>query len=133
MANAGVKPDAKRTLQESIEDRRQGKRLNLRFEIEISGKDVRGSDYHLETFTRDISQNGCCFAIPRELAVGEMVNLSVIHRNGTGAIEVKHPLRFHVAWVNQEDNTWLVGAEMLDPAKPWGVTFPPKSSQTRPS
>lgn len=131
MAISDAKTDWKKLSQEALEDRRKGKRINLRFEVEVCGHDVAGNDYRMGTHTRDVSENGCCFVSNKELLKGEVISLGVIHRNGSGVAEVRQSHRYHIAWVVQEKEMWVVGAEMIDPAKPWGVSFPPKSTVAR--
>jgi hypothetical protein len=131
MGNSDVKTDWKSLSQEALEDRRKGKRINLRFEIEVSRKDSKGAPNRLETYTRDVSENGCCFGSPREMTIGEVVGVGVIHRSGKGAIEIKPPVRFTIAWVVQEKAMWIVGAEMNERANLWGVSFPPKSAVSK--
>jgi hypothetical protein len=131
MANSEAKTDWKSLAHEATEDRRKGKRINLRFEIEVSGKDSKGADYRLDTFTRDVSEKGCCFTSPREMALGESISMGVIHRNSKSAVEIMTPVGFTIAWVVRDKTMWIVGAEITEVAKPWGVSFPQKSAIAR--
>jgi hypothetical protein len=131
MGASDLKTEWKKLSQEALEDRRRGKRINLRFEIQVSGTDAKGADFRMGTHTQDISENGCCFASSKEMFKGELVRLGVIRRTASGAMEVKNPLRFRIQWVTLEKSMWVVGAEMLEVAKPWGVSFPPKSAVSK--
>jgi hypothetical protein len=118
---------------ESLEDRRKGTRVTLRYELEVSGRDSGGSSYKVHAFTRNISESGCCFEIARTVFAGETVYLNVLRKNRIGVTERTIPMRFRLVWVRQKGNMWIAGAMMLMPEDPWNVSFPPKIPATRPA
>jgi hypothetical protein len=116
---------------ETLEDRRGGKRVSLQFGLEISGTDAAGAPYHVQGRTRNVSHDGCCFEVARCIARGEKLTLKVIRRNSAGVQESTEALSFRMAWVVQEENLWVAGAEMVKLEAPWGITFPEKPTATK--
>lgn len=111
---------------ETLEDRRDGKRVSLRFVLEVSGTDAAGAPFQVQGRTRNVSHHGCCFEVPRCIVRGEKLLLKVIRRNSAGDQESTEVLPFRMAWVVQEENLWVAGAEMVKLEAPWGITFPEK-------
>jgi len=111
---------------ETLEDRRDGKRVSLQFGLEISGTDAAGGTFYVRGRTRNVSYHGCCFEVARSVAKGEKLTLKVIRRNSLGVQESTDALPFRVAWVVREDELWVVGAETAPVEAPWGLTFPDK-------
>jgi hypothetical protein len=109
---------------ETLEDRRGGKRVTLQFRVEVIGMDVTETPYVVFGRTRNVSHHGCCFEVARSIAPGEKLSLRVIRLNSAGEHECTDALPFRAAWVIQEENLWVVGAEMVKVASPWGVAFP---------
>jgi hypothetical protein len=113
---------------ETLEDRRDGKRVSLQFGLEVSGTDAAGTPFHIHGRTRNVSHHGCCFEVPRCIVQGEKLLLRVIRRNNAGVQESTEVLPFRMAWVVQEENLWVAGAEMVKLEAPWGITFPEESA-----
>ncbi|HEY4840196.1 MAG TPA: PilZ domain-containing protein [Candidatus Acidoferrales bacterium] len=111
---------------ETLEDRRGGKRVSLQFGLEVSGTDVAGVAFHIHGRTRNVSHHGCCFEVARCIVQGEKLTLKVIRRNSSGVQESTEALPFRMAWVVQEENLWVAGAEMVKLEAPWGISFPEK-------
>lgn len=111
---------------ETLEDRRGGKRVSLQFVLEVSGTDAAGAAFHINGRTRNVSHHGCCFEVARAVAQGEKLTLKVIRRNSAGVQESTEALPFRMAWVVQEENLWVAGAEMVKLEAPWGLSFPEK-------
>jgi len=111
---------------ETIEDRRDGKRIALQFGLEVSGTDAAGAPFHIHGRTRNVSHHGCCFEVARCIVQGEKLLLKVIRRNSAGEQESTEVLPFRMAWVVQEENLWVAGAEMVKLEAPWGISFPEK-------
>jgi hypothetical protein len=116
---------------ETLEDRRDGKRVNLQFGLEISGTDAVGGTFYVQGRTRNVSHDGCCFELARSILKGEKLTLKVIRRNSLGVQESTETLPFRVAWVVPENNLWVVGAELAPLEAPWGVTFPDKPTAVK--
>ena len=116
---------------ETLEDRRDGKRVSLQFGLEISGTDASGAPFHIQGRTRNVSHDGCCFEVPRPIVQGEKLLLKVIRRNSAGEQESTEVLPFRMAWVVKEDELWVAGAEMVKLEAPWGITFPEKPTTTK--
>jgi hypothetical protein len=113
---------------EAMEDRRRCKRVKLRYEIAATITGPDGKRISINTFTQDISQNGCSFAVDCRMSTGDTGELKVRHRDGRGKLAYTEALPFRVAWSRYEGNLWLIGAEMNEIAPPWGVQFPPKGA-----
>jgi hypothetical protein len=116
---------------ETLEDRRGGKRVSLQFGLEISGIDAAGVPFHTQGRTRNVSHHGCCFEVGRRIAQGEKLTLKVIRRNSSGVQESTEALPFRMAWVVQEENLWVAGAEMVKLEAPWGISFPEKPAAVK--
>jgi hypothetical protein len=114
--------------EEAREDRREGKRVGLNYEIEVRGADEHGTFYASTARTRNVSEHGCCFEVGRKIRQGEVVSLQVMRRNPNGEKQSTRALIFRICWVTQEENLWLAGAEMAEQEKPWGIAFPPKGT-----
>ena len=109
---------------ETLEDRRNGKRVTLQFGLEIAGVDAAGAAFTVHGRTRNVSHHGCCFEVPRPLVKGERLTLKVIRPNAQGVRETTDALPFRLAWVLQEQDLWVAGADLVRIEAPWGVTFP---------
>jgi hypothetical protein len=116
---------------ETLEDRRAGKRVNLQFGLEISGTDETGAPFHVRGRTRNVSHHGCCFEVARRIVQGEELALQVVRRNALGMQESTNAVPFRMAWVVQEENVWVAGADMVKVEAPWGVTFPEKPAAAK--
>jgi hypothetical protein len=111
---------------ETLEDRRDSKRVHLQFTLEISGTDATGAVFHVSGRTRNVSHRGCCFEVARPIVPGEELELKVVRHTLLGVRESTEALPFRMAWVVQEENLWVAGAEMVQREAPWGIKFPDK-------
>jgi c-di-GMP-binding flagellar brake protein YcgR len=109
---------------ETLEDRRDGKRVSLQFALEISGTDAAGATFHARGRTRNVSHHGCCFELARSILKGEKLTLKVIRHDSLGVQETTDAFLFRIAWVVVEENLWVAGAELAPLEAPWGVKFP---------
>ncbi len=116
---------------ETLEDRRDGKRISLRFGLEVSGTDAAGAVFHVHGRTRNVSHHGCCFEVARPIVQGEKLELKVIRHNSAGEEESTEALPFRMQWVVKESELWVAGAEMVKPEAPWGISFPEKPVSTK--
>ncbi|HUK31557.1 MAG TPA: PilZ domain-containing protein [Candidatus Acidoferrum sp.] len=114
--------------EEARNDRRRGKRVTLKYGLEVRGADDRGAFYACAAKTRNVSEHGCCFEIERKIKQGEIISLQVMRRNAKGEKESTRALIFRICWVVQDDGLWVAGAEMAEQEKPWGIAFPPKGT-----
>ncbi len=110
---------------EAMEDRRQGKRVPLAFNIEVSGFDHTGRMFSERTVTADVSEAGCRFRLTAQVKRGDVVAIRLIRRKASDPGRSK-PLLFQIAWVARERGGWVAGALKLQPENMWHVTFPPK-------
>ena len=116
---------------ETLEDRRDAKRVSLQFGLEILGTDAAGAPFAVHGRTRNVSNYSCCFEVARRIVRGETLALKVIRHNDSGMQESTEALPFRVAWVVQEENLWVAGAEMVRVEAPWGITFPDKATAVK--
>src|ERR1700689_2294999 len=98
---------------ETLEDRRDGKRVCLQFVLEVCGTDSNGAPFAIQGRTRNVSHHGCCFEVARCVVKGEKLALKVVRHNAEGAQETTDALPFCLAWVVQEQGLWVAGAEMV--------------------
>lgn len=128
-----AKTDWAQLSEEALDDRRKGKRVKLRFELEVVGAEPDGRAYSVEAKTRDVSEVGCSFEVSRTLFPGEDVSLRVKRKSEPPATHGSGALVFHIMWVKKEKDVYVVGAEMIVPGDPWKIVFPPKVGHTKPS
>lgn len=117
---------------EVTRDRRKGKRVNLRFPIEVSGFNPQGVLFAENTETTDISESGCRFTLKEFVVRGDVIAIKLRNRQGEDR-DSAHAELFQVIWRAQDGELWLVGALKLRNDKFWEVSFPPKASAEPPS
>ncbi|HYB61917.1 MAG TPA: PilZ domain-containing protein [Methylomirabilota bacterium] len=117
---------------EVTRDRRKGKRVNLRFPIEVSGFNPQGVLFAENTETTDISEAGCRFALKESVARGDVVAVKLRNRRGENRDAAQAEL-FQVIWRARDGEFWLVGALKLRNDKFWEVSFPPKNPPEPPN
>ncbi len=117
---------------EVTRDRRKGKRVNLRFSIEVSGFNRQGVLFAENTETTDISESGCRFALKERVGRGDVVAIKLRNRQGEDR-DAAHAELFQIIWRAQDGELWLVGALKLRNDKFWEVSFPPKAPAEPPS
>jgi hypothetical protein len=107
-------------------DRRRGKRVNLRFVIEVSGFNRFGLLFAETTETDNISESGCRFKLKELASCGDVIAIKLLtHRgkeHGAGRAEL-----FQIVWRGKEEGNWVVGALKLRDDKFWEVHFPPRN------
>lgn len=129
----GTKIDWANLSGQTIEDRREGKRIKLRYEIEACGADGEGATFSIHARTRDVSHQGCCLELERRVSPGDLLTLKVFRRNSSGVIECTSAVPFRISWIKKEGEIWVAGAEMVEQERPWGVKFPRKTPHGIPS
>jgi hypothetical protein len=118
--------------QEVTRDRRKGKRVNLRFPIEVSGFNPQGVLFAENTETTDISESGCRFTLEESVVRGDVVAIKLRNRQGEDHDAARAEL-FQIIWRAQDGDLWLVGALKLRNDKFWEVSFPPKNPPELPN
>ena len=108
---------------EVTRDRRKGKRVNLRFPIEVSGFNPQGVLFAENTETTDISESGCRFILEESVVRGDVVAIKLRKRQGEDRDAARAEL-FQVIWRAQDGELWVVGALKLRNDKFWEVSFP---------
>ena len=105
-------------------ERRQSKRLPFAFQIEISGRDSTGTEFHDRTLTTDISERGCRFDLLRQLNPGGFVKIRLVDQQASGSPQWEDQPLFEVVCVTPSEHGWSIGARQLQSKAPWPVTFP---------
>ena len=108
-------------------DRRKAKRVNLTFQIEVSGFDPSGQLFREHAVTSDVSEDGCKFALLREVKPKDVLAIQLVRR-GDGQPCEGRPLLFEVAWAEPSERGWTIGALKLQPDDMWHVGFPKKQA-----
>jgi hypothetical protein len=106
-------------------DRRAGKRVNLKFPIEVSGFNRLGLLFAESTQTDDISESGCRFSLKESVNRGDVIAVKLLNRKGEHRLAARAEL-FQIVWRAQERGVWTIGALKLRTDKFWEVNFPPK-------
>lgn len=106
--------------EETAVDRRRERRVTLRYSLTVTGVDASGRPFCDDSETVNVSEEGCCFALKRPLAKGDLVSLRV----NRGPVTGEHS--FKVMWIVPNRGAWLIGARLLRPENVWGMTYPPK-------
>jgi hypothetical protein len=95
---------------------RTGARLNSRVKVELSWKHGEQME-KVEGYTLDISPKGCMAVAPKELAVGQKLQV----KNTLNQMETEARL----IWKGHQGRSgWELGLELVNPpANFWGVEF----------
>ncbi|HXJ17617.1 MAG TPA: hypothetical protein VNM68_10540 [Candidatus Polarisedimenticolia bacterium] len=103
-------------------ERRREPRLPLTLSIGVTGFDRDGRFFTERTSTFDVSNLGCRFPLHAEMGKDSVVAIRVIRR--ASGLEVDSPpVLFRLAWVEEAEHGWTLGAEQLQPGRPWSVHF----------
>lgn len=106
-------------------ERRRSKRVQLAFQIEVSGTEMSGEKFQDLTTTQDINEHGCRFTLQRELSQGDVVTIRVINRTADAPQENAAQV-FEIVWVDASVHGWSMGARRLEKDQFWPVSFPAK-------
>ena len=106
-------------------DRRSGKRVHLRFPIEVSGFTRAGSLFTERTQTSDISESGCRFTLNEPVKRDDVVAIKLLRHHDNPDVVSRAEL-FQIVWRERGGKSWFVGALKLRDDKFWEVSFPPK-------
>jgi hypothetical protein len=120
-----VRTDWEILAQQTMEERRRGKRVFLRFPVEVSGTNRAGKPFVESTFTTDISATGCRVELNKIVENGDTVGIKLVGKFDPNPAASK-PQMFQIAWRKRSDNIWTVGARKLTEGKFWHVEFPDK-------
>jgi len=112
--------------QQTIDERRKEKRVNLRFPVQVSGFTSTGKLFCKNTYTTDVSATGCRVVLDEVVACGDMIGIKLLIKAEPGAPIIK-PQMFQILWRARKDNVWMVGALKMTEDKFWMVEFPDKS------
>ena len=104
-------------------ERRREPRVPLSLPIGVSGFDRNGRFFTERTSTFDVSNLGCKFLLHVEMGKDSVVAIRVTRR-GNGLETDSPPVLFRLAWVQHTEHGWTLGAEQLQPDRPWSVHFP---------
>jgi PilZ domain-containing protein len=121
----GVQTDWEILAQQTAEERRKGKRVNLRYPVEVSGSDRAGKPFRELTYTTDISAKGCRIALDEFVNRGDIIAIRLLLHPKSDAPPSK-PQLFRIAWRAFRDRLWMIGAMKLTDDKMWHVEFPDK-------
>lgn len=110
---------------EVVTDRRRGKRVNLRFPVEISGLNHDGKSFCEHTHTTNISASGCRAELNEVVERGDLVSIKLVVRSDPGLV-VCQAQQFRIVWRERRNNVWTVGALKLTAEQLWHVAFPDK-------
>lgn len=103
---------------------RWGVRYKRRIRVEVSGINRHGEAFHESTFTRDVSEWGCTFLWPNQLAVNDMISIRTVGEPATGREPARQSL-FQVLRVTRDEGNWLVAAWKLEDGQPWEAGVEP--------
>ena len=124
--NAPAQTDWEILAQQTVDERRKEKRVNLRFPVQVSGFTTTGKLFCKNTYTTDISATGCRVVLDEVVERGDMIGLKLLIKAEAGVPIIK-PQMFQILWRARKDNVWMVGALKLTEDKFWQVEFPDKS------
>jgi hypothetical protein len=110
-------------------ERRREERVPRALPIGVSGFDRNGRFFTERTSTCDVSSLGCRFPLRVEMGKDSVVAIRVIRR-GNGLEADSPPVLFRLAWVQQAEHGWTLGAEQLQPDRPWSVHFPQERARS---
>ena len=123
---AAAQTDWEILAQQTVDERRKEKRVNLRFPVQVSGFTTTGKLFCKNTYTTDISATGCRVVLDEVVERGDMIGLKLLIKAEPGA-PITKPQMFQILWRARKDNVWMVGALKMTEDKFWQVEFPDKS------
>jgi hypothetical protein len=123
---AAAQTDWEILAQQTVDERRKEKRVNLRFPVQVSGFTSTGKLFCKNTYTTDISATGCRVVLDEVVARGDMIGIKLLIKAEPGA-PITKPQMFQILWRARKDNVWMVGALKMTEDKFWQVEFPDKS------
>ena len=107
-------------------ERRCGRRIPLRFHVDVSGIGPDGIPYCHRAAAFDVSDRGCQIRLRQEIRSGDTLALRVVRRRDPAA-DQEAPFLYQVAWVKTANGLWVAGLEALEPGNPWRIAFPRES------
>lgn len=114
------------------QDRRRESRLPLSVPIEVTGFGTDARFFRELTTTIDISESGCSFRLQREVPRGSIVAIKVMLKE-YAKDNFARPFLYQIARAVEDLNSWLVGAEKLQPESIWLVAFPKPADPKQPT
>lgn len=117
------KADWEKVNEEATRERRKEPRLNLRFNIEVSGFDSDGKFFSELTTTDDISEHGCRFQLKREVEKNSVVAIRLLRPQGMEEAPERLVL-FQVARAEKGTTRQTFGALKVQADQLWPVSFP---------
>jgi PilZ domain len=108
------------------EERRRGRRIPLRFHVEVSGIGLDEIPYCDRAAAFDVSDRGCQIRLRREIKSGDTLTLRVARPTDPTA-DQDAPFLYQVAWAKATNGFWVAGLEALEPGNPWRIAFPMES------
>jgi hypothetical protein len=97
-------------------------RYEVPIEIEVSGIDQSGEVFRERTFTKNVSEWGCAFALSVELTEGNIVSICAGTPNAAEITPARQSL-FQIVRVTRVKGGWAVGAWKMDSSDLWGIDF----------
>jgi hypothetical protein len=92
--------------------RRNAKRVTLRVGVEVSGKDEHGRRFVVRTETRNVSRDGGCLALDRDVVNGDRLKLT--NSRGTQFI-----IRVHWCLYDGQKNLRMIGFKLSEKSRGW--------------
>jgi hypothetical protein len=111
---------------ETVSNRRRGKRVNLRYPVEVTGFDRAGKLFCENTVTTNVSATGCRVELKENVERGNTVAIKMLVKNSAPDAPVSKPQMFQIIWRARKNNVWVVGALKMTGDKFWQVDFPPQ-------
>jgi hypothetical protein len=106
-----------------VYDRRREPRLPRVVPIGVSGFDSSGQFFTERTSTVDVSSGGCKFGLNVGLGKDSVIAIRVIRLENWMEIN-SPPVLFRLAWVQETEQGFVLGAEQLQRDRPWSVHLP---------
>jgi hypothetical protein len=97
--------------------------------IVVSGFDRKGHFFTEHTATTNVSDNGCCFRLNREVPVDALLALQTLEQNSDSP---SPPTLFQIAWMERLPKGATVGAARLHGEANWYMALPAASDQQTP-
>jgi len=94
-------------------NRRSEKRVPLRINIKIAGKDKNNRPFVEETETENVSKSGACIITEHELEVGEILEISALKDR------FRSPAVIQIMWIDNRDGRRRIGVRFLGDVKNW--------------
>ncbi|MEW5976195.1 MAG: PilZ domain-containing protein [Acidobacteriota bacterium] len=91
-------------------------RISLTIPVSVEGVDLSGQSFLDETITENVSRNGACLILERDLKIG----LTLVVTANEGKFKSEATVRG--VWIDEKDGRTKVGVQFTPPVRNWVIS-----------